>query len=217
MSKKRLFVLVLPFAILFSLLTYEVTASSSSKDNVNLMIVAHPDDESIFAGNEILNNSYHIVCITNGNNEVRKQEFEKMLEVTGNTGVMLSYPDKTNGERDDWSIVKKDIEEELNSIIASREWGKIVTHNLKGEYGHIQHKKTNEIVTTLVKQQNKEDQLYYFGDYFKAKNEAGHTKTLNKEQSKEKVKLLTVYSSQLKTVNKLQHILDYEEIVPYQK
>lgn len=217
MSKKRLFILVLPFAILFSLLTYEITASTSSKDDLNLMIVAHPDDESIFAGNEILNNSYYIVCITNGNNEKRKQEFEKMLDVTGNTGIMLSYPDKTNGERDNWSSVKSDIEEDISNIIASREWGKIVTHNPQGEYGHIQHKMTNSIVTKVVKQQHKEAQLYYFGDYFKAINEAGHTKTLDEEQSKEKVKLLTVYSSQSKVVKKLHHILDYEKLVPYQK
>lgn len=217
MSKKQLFVLSLPFAILFSLLTYEVTAYSSTKDRVNLIIVAHPDDESIFAGNEIINNSYYIVCITNGKNETRKKEFEKMLKTTGNTGVMLDYPDKINGKRDDWSSVKEDIEDNVNRIIASREWGKIVTHNPKGEYGHIQHIKTSEIVTKLVNQQAKEKQLYYFGNYFKAKDEIEHTKTLNKEQSEEKARLLSVYSSQSKTINKLRHILDYEELMPSPK
>jgi len=217
MSKKQLFKFVIPFIILLSFLTYQIQVSSLSKDSLNLMIVAHPDDESIFAGNEILNHSYYIVCITNGKNEARRKEFNTMLDKTNNTGIILSYPDKIDGQRDDWSNVSKDIENDLNLIIANNNWKKIVTHNLQGEYGHIHHKMTNKLVTNIIIKQHKESQLFYFTHYFKAKDESGHIKTLDNKQSKAKAQLLTLYASQQKTISKLQHILDYEDFIPYQK
>ena len=39
-----------------------------------LMIVAHPDDETIWGGSHLLKGHYLVVCLTNGNNEKRKKE-----------------------------------------------------------------------------------------------------------------------------------------------
>ena len=36
-----------------------------------LMIVAHPDDETIWGGNHLLKSNYLVVCITCGNNKIR--------------------------------------------------------------------------------------------------------------------------------------------------
>ena len=217
MNKRRPFVFFLLFLTLCSFYPHKIKIRSSSKTIINLIIVAHPDDESIFAGNEILNNTYYIVCITNGNNPIRKKEFEKMLIATNNTGTLLSYPDKTNGERNDWSTISNEIEKDLSAIIASNKWDKIVTHNPQGEYGHIQHKRTNELVTNVVKQQNLQEKLYYFAPYFQAIDEPEHTKVLTADEISAKIKLLAIYSSQSKIIKKLYHILDYEELSPYQE
>ena len=49
-----------------------------SLDETNkLMIVAHPDDETIWGGGHLLEGGYFVVCITNGENEIRKEEFVK--------------------------------------------------------------------------------------------------------------------------------------------
>ena len=48
-----------------------------AKTNDNLIIVAHPDDETIWAGEHLIRGSYTVLCITNGNNKTRKAEFER--------------------------------------------------------------------------------------------------------------------------------------------
>ena len=72
-----------------------------------LMIVAHPDDETIWGGSHLLKGHYLVVCLTNGNNAKRKKEFMKIMKETHNQGLMFDYPDKTNGQRDKWLHVKK--------------------------------------------------------------------------------------------------------------
>lgn len=41
-----------------------------------LMIVAHPDDETIWGGSHLLKGHYLVVCLTNGNNEKEKRIYE---------------------------------------------------------------------------------------------------------------------------------------------
>lgn len=45
----------------------------------NVMIIAHPDDETLWAGDHIMKDRYLIICLTNGNNKIRKKEFEKAM------------------------------------------------------------------------------------------------------------------------------------------
>ena len=56
----------------------------------NVMIIAHPDDETLWAGDHIMKDRYLIICLTNGNNKIRKKEFEKAMELTGNYGIILN-------------------------------------------------------------------------------------------------------------------------------
>ena len=50
--------------------------SSNKKKFNKVMIVAHPDDELIFGGAELIQNKgYKVICITNQDNIQRKKEF----------------------------------------------------------------------------------------------------------------------------------------------
>lgn len=40
----------------------------------SLMIVAHPDDETIWGGSHLINGNYTVLCITNGNKKKRIYE-----------------------------------------------------------------------------------------------------------------------------------------------
>ena len=128
----------------------------------NLMIVAHPDDDYIWGGSHLIDDDYLVVCITCGVKRVRALEFKKAMDKTGDKYIMLGYPDKTNGKRDNWDLVYDDITKDLKKIIEYKNWNIIVTHNPDGEYGHIHHKMTSNIVTSLTG-----DNLYYFGRYYK--------------------------------------------------
>ena len=41
-----------------------------------LMVVAHPDVETLWGGAHLTEGGWFVVCLTNGYNEVRKNEFE---------------------------------------------------------------------------------------------------------------------------------------------
>ena len=71
----------------------------SSIDNV--MIVAHPDDETLWGGEQLLKENYLVICITNGDNKIRKKEFEKVMEETKDYGIILNYPDNPKGVKSD--------------------------------------------------------------------------------------------------------------------
>lgn len=102
-----------------------------------LMIVAHPDDESLWGGGHLLDKGYFVVCLTNGNNTVRRSEFYAALKEYGCQGIMFSYPDLERGKRSDWSNYSDIIAKDLNILLTYKRWDMIATHNPKGEYGHI--------------------------------------------------------------------------------
>lgn len=193
----------------------EIKQSGAKK----LMIVAHPDDETIWGGMHLIEGDYYVVCITNGDNERRAPEFKSILEATGSEGVIMSYPDKTYGKRDDWSRNYEDIVSDLEKVIGIKEWEIIVTHNPEGEYGHEHHKMTDRIVTEICEDREVTDNLYYFGKYYKKaeiEEMKGEKEVYGDETLlKQKEEILKLYESQAKTVNNLSHMNPYEEWVAY--
>lgn len=187
----------------------------------SLMIVAHPDDETIWGANHLQNGNYLVICITNGDNEIRSKEFYEVMEQTGSQGIMLKYPDKTEGKRDDWASSKNAITKDIQYIMNQNHWEKIVTHNPDGEYGHQHHIMTNHIVTRLAKKEGYADELYYFGKYIKKKQIPNYiekeelSNLLSEKDIKEKKQLTEIYASQKKVMGNLEHMFPYENWIAY--
>ena len=183
-----------------------------------LMIVAHPDDETIWGGMHLLQDDYFVVCITNGYNNERSEEFKKVLEATGSDGIILNYPDKVFDKRDDWELVMDNIIADIKTIIDRGDWELIVTHNPKGEYGHAHHKMTSAIVTGICERDDITEKLWYFGKYYK-KTDVGAAKgddmTYSGKELEEKEKVLDLYASQRSTRKKLAHMNPYEDWIQY--
>ena len=211
MKMKRLLLCVLSLILCLN------TSVIHAQEPESLMIVAHPDDETIWGESHLINGNYTVLCITNGNNKKRKKEFMKVMEKTHSKGIILSFPDKTKGKRDNWKSCKKDIQREIKKEIDSKDWGKIVTHNPDGEYGHIHHKKVSKYVTMILKKEDRMDQLIYFGKYTSKKNKAElkNEKKLSKKNYVKKLDIIQLYSSQSKVMDHLHHMLPYENWKPY--
>ena len=197
MKMKRLLLCVLSLILCLN------TSVIHAQEPESLMIVAHPDDETIWGGSHLINGNYTVLCITNGNNKKRKKEFMKVMEKTHSKGIILSFPDKTKGKRDNWKSCKKDIQREIKKEIDSKDWGKIVTHNPDGEYGHIHHKKVSKYVTMILKKEDRTDQLVYFGTYTSKKNKAKleNEKKLSKKDYEIKVVMTKHAQEFVKPIN----------------
>ena len=215
---------ILKKAIICGFLTSLFILSGCQKEKIpeptenskKLMIVAHPDDETIFGGKHLSEGAYFIVCLTNRDNSVRKAEFTAMLDSTKNEGVILDFPDKRFGKRDNWEHHKEKIKKLITHYVESKDWESITTHNSEGEYGHIHHKMTHQFVTAVCEKNNLTDNLYYFAPYYKKQELNKHILApMSDEDLKAKIKLTEIYLSQEKVCNNLKHIFPYEEWTSY--
>lgn len=201
-----------------STLTDKMLRDRGIKNADKLMIVAHPDDEVIWGGGHLMEGGYFIVVITNGNNAKRKCEFEKVLKASGNNGVILSYPDKTFGKKDNWKKSKAEIRKDISHIMSYKDWDMIVTHNKAGEYGHIHHQMTHRLVTDLYDSKSPDCDLYFFGKYY-TKSAIGDVEDslpcISEEQLRYKEELEKLYVSQAHVVDMFCHMNSHEDWICY--
>lgn len=180
----------------------------------SLMIVAHPDDETLWGSEELLKNKYLVVCITCGTNKKREKEIEAALKISKDRLIVLDKPDKVRGKRSDWKHYKKQIEYELKYVIKKKKWNTIVTHNPEGEYGHIHHKITNNIVTKVYNKE-KNGKLKYFGKYYSKKriNQNKFAREIPEDIYDMKIEMIDSYKSQAFIKNRFNQMYKYENLI----
>ena len=180
-------------------------------ENVHkLMIVAHPDDELLWGGAHLIEDDYLVVCITRGNDPVRRSEFESVLAATGDKGLILSYPDKIGEKRSDWKLWREDIERDIATVLSYQDWELVVTHNEKGEYGHVHHVMTHESVQKEYEDAGCEAPLWFFGTYYVDDKVPYDLEEMDKALYNQKREIARLYKSQRGTIRKLYHMMPYE-------
>ena len=151
----------------------------------NLLIVAHPDDEIIFAGNLLLTYNFidKVICVTNGDNKVRKSEFESVMKKVKVDYEIWDFHDEWKVDLDIDGIRKK-----LHNTLREKKWDMVLTHNEIGDnnYEHPHHKQVFECVKNEIVDL---DTLYCFDN---------HGENLHLDIVKKKLKLLNLYKSQIK-------------------
>ncbi len=185
-----------------------------------LMIVAHPDDETIWGGGHLEEGGYLVVCFTDGYNNVRKDEFINAVTSLNNSNipVIFDFPDKTFRKRDNWYGIKYKVFKTVDNLLKMKDWNLIVTHNKDGEYGHIHHKAISEIVSSECEKLGKQNNLYYFGKYHSKKKISKYESQMTPLDDKlynKKIDICKGFSSQKWVIDGLQHMLKYENWTAY--
>lgn len=167
-----------------------------------LMVVAHPDDETLWGGAHLTEGGFFVVCLTNSYTSVRVKEFHNVMKETGNIGLVLGYPDLIDAEkfiRSMWTEERHQIVKDLNTILNYKHWGMVVTHNPDGEYGHIHHKLTSKLVTESYYYNTWSPNLFYFGKYYskdQLEQNMEYIEQLPEAIAMKKKQLLNLYPSQ---------------------
>jgi len=120
----------------------------STKKSVAI-IVAHPDDETLWVGGTILSNpswKCFIVCLCRGSDTDRAPKFYETLKVLHSEGIMGDLDDGPEQN----PLNEEHVEKTIMQLLPSTPFDLIITHNSTGEYTkHIRHEESNKAVISL--------------------------------------------------------------------
>ena len=118
-------------------------------DKSVVVIVAHPDDETLWAGGEILLHptwNWFIIVLCRKNDIKRAPKFHKVLIELNANGIMGDLDDSPKQTPIDEVV----IEEAILSMLPQTHFDRIITHNPNGEYTrHLRHEETSKAVIKL--------------------------------------------------------------------
>lgn len=140
-----------------------------------LVIVAHPDDETIWMGGTILQKSdweWTILSLCRGSDTDRAPKFRRVCAHYGARAVIADIDDEN-----DEPISVGAVQEIILGALDSREYDFIFTHGSNGEYGHQRHLDAHRAVTKLCNQNTLKGKLYFFS-YVPGKESAPHDPAL---------------------------------------
>ncbi len=127
------------------------------------LIVAHPDDETIWSGGTVLMNpqwQWSIICLCRGNDADRAVKFHRVLQEYGATGLMGNLDDGPEQS----PIPIELTQQTILSLLGGCSFDIILTHSPYGEYTrHRRHEETGRAVASLWRAASlKADQLWMF-------------------------------------------------------
>jgi LmbE family N-acetylglucosaminyl deacetylase len=113
------------------------------------IIVAHPDDETLWAGGTILSHptwKCFIVCLCRKSDAERAAKFYKALHFLKSKGIMGDLDDGP----DQIPLDEKEVERAIMQLLPKTHFDLIISHNPSGEYTrHIRHEEVSKAVITL--------------------------------------------------------------------
>jgi LmbE family N-acetylglucosaminyl deacetylase len=113
------------------------------------VIVAHPDDETLWAGGTILSEpswQCFVVCLCRKSDPDRAPKFFKALAILGANGIMGDLDDGP----EQTPLSGKEVKQAILRLIPDVHFDLIITHNPNGEYTrHLRHEEVSEAAINL--------------------------------------------------------------------
>lgn len=113
------------------------------------LIVAHPDDETLWAGGTILSEpswQWFVVCLCRKNDHDRAPKFNIALTILGASGIMGDLDDGP----EQTPIPDDEVKQAILRLIPGVSFDLIITHNPDGEYTrHLRHEEISRAVINL--------------------------------------------------------------------
>lgn len=168
-----------------------------------LVIIAHPDDETIWMGGTILENpdwNWTIISLCRMEDSDRAPKFKKVCDFYNSKSIISDLDDEVLEP-----LKIEEVSEKIKSLLSEKEYDFIFTHGKNGEYGHLRHIETHKAVKKIIESGELIGKKVYFFDYEKSdqsapgipdlkipkpKQNSDYTITLNEHQYLNKLKLI---------------------------
>lgn len=127
------------------------------------VIVAHPDDETLWAGGTILSHNdweCYIISMCRANDENRAPKFYETLKILNSKGTMGNLDDGPEQKH----LTEDEVEKKILDLLPIEHFDIIITHNPMGEYTrHLRHEEVGKAVINLWNRKKiKTDALWVF-------------------------------------------------------
>jgi LmbE family N-acetylglucosaminyl deacetylase len=121
----------------------------NKKSKTVAIIVAHPDDETLWAGGTILRHptwQWFIVCLSRASDTDRAVRFFNALKVLKAEGIMGNLDDSPEQK----PLNEIEVELAILNLLPQKHFDLIISHNPTGEYTrHIRHEEAGKAVINL--------------------------------------------------------------------
>ncbi len=114
-----------------------------------VLIVAHPDDETLWAGGTLLSHptwNCYIVSVCRGSDVDRAPKFHSALKAFNSKGIMGDLDDGPEQN----PLDEVELEQTILNLLPKKHYDLMITHNPNGEYTrHLRHEEVSRAVITL--------------------------------------------------------------------
>jgi LmbE family N-acetylglucosaminyl deacetylase len=114
-----------------------------------LVIVAHPDDETLWAGGIMLLHSetrWTVITLCRKSDPDRAAKFQRVMEYLGAKGIMGDLDDSPEQS----PLAEKDVRKTILTLLPMDKFDLVLTHSRWGEYTrHLRHEETSKAVLAL--------------------------------------------------------------------
>jgi len=139
--------------ILFKPPIPEAVQTLTPLEGNNLMVIAHPSDETLFGYIELSNPNLYVLCMTNRSNSTRLLQFYDVIGKHQLRSEVWDYREMWGG-----TFPRSEIHARVSEFLNANKFDNVITHSQAGEYGDSQHIAVYDVISSIVKKN-----LYTFG------------------------------------------------------